>query len=335
MDNCFRYFPMGLGLIFLVSSSPAQGPLSPGGPPGPSMKSLAEIHSAVQEVESRFPLKSGSPGVTIDATTGTISVSQSGSYFLTDSLVVTSGGSSLPDGNGITVNANDVTIDLNGFAIRSLAPSPTGSGIEINGSNIIVRNGTISGNVTYDSSEDRFSGTGFENGVFVSSSEVNISISHLQVRNIQFRGIYCSDVESTSVRGCHVHTIGGEGIRAGVVAHSTAKTCRFTAITATTVQQSIASSLEGHGITAGRLVSDSVGSTTSSDKSSHGILSIALVRNSVGWSSGGDGITASLVVHCHGTSSGSDPSADGIEAQIAIGCITGGGANISNSYHMP
>jgi len=59
-----------------------------------------------------------------------------GYYYLTGNLSYT--------GNAITVNANDVTIDLMGFSLTG--PGTGGPiGITINGSNVEVRNGTVSG----------------------------------------------------------------------------------------------------------------------------------------------------------------------------------------------
>ena len=67
----------------------------------------------------------------------TIAASGDGSYYLSSTL--TAG----PSGNGITVSASNVTIDLNGFAL--VGNGGANSGIFISGgiSNVTVRNGTI------------------------------------------------------------------------------------------------------------------------------------------------------------------------------------------------
>ncbi|RKX33704.1 MAG: hypothetical protein DRP64_20705, partial [Verrucomicrobia bacterium] len=65
----------------------------------------------LQQIEPRLPLLDSSLGVSVYPS-GTIVISQSGSYYLTENLTVSSG-------NGITINASGVTVDLRGFTIRS------------------------------------------------------------------------------------------------------------------------------------------------------------------------------------------------------------------------
>jgi putative cofactor-binding repeat protein len=76
-----------------------------------------------------------------------VTITQPGHYRLSGPLTVAEVNKS-----GIEINASNVTIDLNGFAILglnvcgSLAFSSTGNGIDsLTGSNTVVRNGTISG----------------------------------------------------------------------------------------------------------------------------------------------------------------------------------------------
>src|SRR5438270_4345686 len=72
------------------------GPLDPPGPPA----------STQPQVEPRTPI-SALP----------FTISQPGSYFLTQNLTASAGG------DGITVLADNVTIDLNGFALTGIAGS--------------------------------------------------------------------------------------------------------------------------------------------------------------------------------------------------------------------
>jgi hypothetical protein len=74
----------------------AGGPLDPPGAPGVTMKSLSEV-------EPRTPISSLP-----------YTISQPGSYYLTGNLSV----NIAIDVNGITVQADDVTIDLNGFELN-------------------------------------------------------------------------------------------------------------------------------------------------------------------------------------------------------------------------
>jgi parallel beta-helix repeat protein len=97
----------------------AQGALDPPGAPAPTMKSLSQI-------EPRTPI--GELPVTLSA---------SGSYYLTGNLTGGSGS------NGITVEADDVTIDLGGFVLAGVSGSL--DGILVSGShvNLVIKNGTI------------------------------------------------------------------------------------------------------------------------------------------------------------------------------------------------
>src|SRR6266851_1180042 len=81
-----------------------QGNLTPPAAPAPTMKSLAQI-------EPRTPISSAP-----------YSISSPGSYYLTSNLSVT-------NGDAITITANQVTLDLNGFTLSSTAPSLTGTGV--------------------------------------------------------------------------------------------------------------------------------------------------------------------------------------------------------------
>jgi parallel beta-helix repeat protein len=105
-------------LFVIESSALAQGSLTPTGAPAPTMKSLAQI-------EPRTPISSLPTNITV-----------SGSYYLTTNLIGTASG-------GITISADGVTVDLNGFALVG----GTGPGVLVSGirTNVAIRNGTING----------------------------------------------------------------------------------------------------------------------------------------------------------------------------------------------
>jgi parallel beta-helix repeat protein len=140
-----------------------QGALTPPGSPAATMKSLDQI-------EPRTPVDAiHAPGN--DA--AQFVISQPGSYYLTTNIV---GG--LVSLTGIEVTTNDITLDLNGFSV--LGSSSTFSGIVIGGgTNITVRNGTISGwpdfgilCVGSDATFERLTLTGNQYGIFCANNNV-------------------------------------------------------------------------------------------------------------------------------------------------------------------
>jgi hypothetical protein len=107
------------GLFLTVQSVFAQGSLTPSGAPAPTMKTLTQV-------EPRTPISSLPYTIT-----------NPGSYYLTTNLT------GMPGPDGIDINANDVTLDLNGFTLQGMAGS--GSGINaINPvGNLAIRNGVV------------------------------------------------------------------------------------------------------------------------------------------------------------------------------------------------
>ncbi|MEM7393129.1 MAG: hypothetical protein AAF492_12360, partial [Verrucomicrobiota bacterium] len=97
----------------------SQGPLTPPGPPSPTMKTLLEVEPRTQIAALPF------------------TINTPGSFYLAESLTGVSGQ------NGITVNARDVTLDLNGFSLVGVAGSLNGLVVPSRQHNIVVANGSF------------------------------------------------------------------------------------------------------------------------------------------------------------------------------------------------
>ena len=138
MKTKSRHLILTLALLALstlnsqLSTAFAQGSLTPPGQPAPTMKTADQIYS---KLDPRTIVNSANtPG-----NSGNLFIiSQPGSYYLTTNLTVSSG-------TGIAIHANNVTLDLNGFALKGMSGSFYGITIQDPITNITVLNGTISG----------------------------------------------------------------------------------------------------------------------------------------------------------------------------------------------
>lgn len=111
----------------LITGLFAQGPLTPPGPPAPTFKTL-------EQVEPRVPIATNTtPG---DVNNQFI-ISQPGSYYLTTNIVAVAAK------YGIRIQADDVTLDLHGFALIGVAGSLDGVIVSGLRTNIAIRNGTV------------------------------------------------------------------------------------------------------------------------------------------------------------------------------------------------
>jgi len=116
--------------LCLMTAAPkvhAQGTLTPTAGPSPSFKTLQQIEPRTDVM--RLP---GDP-------TASRIISQPGSYYLTTNLV------GMPMLNGISIRANNVTLDLNGFALIGVPGSLDGINATMPWHDLEIRTGNIEG----------------------------------------------------------------------------------------------------------------------------------------------------------------------------------------------
>jgi hypothetical protein len=234
MKTCARNLIGALALLALSTLNPqlstcfAQGSLTPpSGPPGPTMTSLSQVMTTLNQNEPRRPIP-GAPFYIV----------QPGSYYLTTNLTVTSG-------DAIDIEASGVTLDLNGFTISSTSQFESGTAIYISFigvggytgfTDITISNGHITGGVTNKAGV--YEGPGFGSGIsYFQAPPVppyNVRVTGVTVSGCANSGINVGTGNSTVVESCAVNSVGGYGIVASSVSHSTASLCGNIAIAADT-----------------------------------------------------------------------------------------------------
>jgi hypothetical protein len=282
--------------FFILHSAFGQGALTPPGAPAPTMKTLAQI-------EARTPISSAP-----------FTISAPGSYYLTTNLTISSG-------NAINVNANNVTLDLNGFTLFSTEnPAASSAGIMLNSvGNITIVRGFISGGVTNSAGlyGGTYGGSGFGNGITYSGEPpFNVRISGVSVSGCQFSGIILGTTYngySSVVESCTVKTVGSYGILADSISDSTAWYCGGTAIFAYSSANNCSGVVSASGLNA-YCANNCLGTTFGS-----GIgLNAYTANNCFGESASGTGISTTVATGCYGYSQSGGGT--GVNTFTATGC---------------
>ncbi len=164
----------GVSSFFLLPAAVGQGALTPPGAPAPVFKTLNQI-------EPRTPI-SAIP----------FTISSSGSYYLTTNVTGVAGL------HGISINANDVTLDLSGCTVAGVSFSGSGIIVANSFTNVTVRNGTVR----------NWGGSGVS---AAGSASRNIVLEHLTVSANASIGISCY---GALVSDCSVVGSGSIGIDA-------------------------------------------------------------------------------------------------------------------------
>lgn len=180
-------------LVVILAGAVRAGPLDPPGAPAPTAGVL----------------RPGTPISTLPYT-----ITQPGSYYVTGNLTGASGQ------NGILINANSVTLDLNGFTLQGVPGSGTGVKVDQSGFKraITIRNGIVRGwGDTGISAQFAIGGvldslTAEGNGLFGIVVGADSTLTHCTA---VYNGATGIEVQRSTIRDCTATGNGGNGFRIG------------------------------------------------------------------------------------------------------------------------
>ena len=284
-----------------------------GDPTTPPAGAPSRVMKSLDQIETRTPVIDGAPGVT-EQSNGGFLISETGSYYLTEDLV-------LDSGSGIIISSSGTTLDLNGYQISRTSGTPDGAGISALGSNITIKNGSIIS--LFSISGSTVIGEGFVIGV--SSGSSGLRVDNVNIRGTSSDGIAAREALITN---CIISFTGANGIylgfatsRFGRVENCTVTSASFNGIQAKSVTNSTGTSIGEHGILATHVV-DSIGESTATGIDDFNGIVATSVTGSHGISTTGAGISGTTITNCHGETSSTSP---GIVSSFGV---------VSNSYGL-
>jgi hypothetical protein len=192
-------------LCALTGTSLAQGPLTP--PPGadPGIGPVNALTAGGLPQATMKTLHQVEPRTAIPGGTSTVTLNQSGSYYLTGNLILASG-------HGILIEADGVTLDLNGFTIATSETPAVSYAVAIgyNKKNISVLNGHIQG----VAAGAFLNGVGGYNGMGLPR---NVRVTGMNISNCTVHGVALDQGLNNVVEGCIVD---GAAIQSSMVKNS-------------------------------------------------------------------------------------------------------------------
>ncbi len=205
MTSRRRFMTTALMLTGLTwTGTAAAGSLTPPGAPGSTMHTLTEVHDRAQAAQTAA--EASEPRTAISEAT---TIAEPGSYYLAGNIT-----------GQITIQADNVTLDLMGFRIEH----PAGSAIVIpngHGNNAFIRDGMLRPGIGFIGLDARYSdncrfedlrveGSGATYGIYARHYSL---VRNCIVSGCQNYGIYVGN--STEIRDCRVASGSDRGIRAG------------------------------------------------------------------------------------------------------------------------
>ncbi|MEM1321847.1 MAG: right-handed parallel beta-helix repeat-containing protein [Bacteroidota bacterium] len=177
------------GLLIYQTDDPAGFYYNQGSSTAPDWVRLGNTSDVGQEL-IRIPIDSVAHFANYNGNYTNYVITQSGSYYLTDTFSLRQTG-----GFGIIIDVDDVTLDLNGFAIYGDGP-------------FNVNNGSTPSNQLSDPG-------GSGSGILVDGEHFNITIKNGNINSWQDEGIQAPDVKNAIFQNLNLRYNGQHGMRVG------------------------------------------------------------------------------------------------------------------------